>query len=136
MQFNYDTILKIGLNSTYLTDYSKLSCLMLDVYFYSVISVNGVSLYLTTSHGEQELPLMVIPVKSATVTIMEHLATMIEILTTFLIVTNKEVVECAIVLITRVDETVTVVWSFTIDLPVEIHLQPMHVYLVTVTEMG
>ena len=99
-----------------------------------MISVNSVSLCSMTSHGEQELPLTVIPAKSATVTIMQRLATTIETLTAFLIVTNKEAVECAIVLITRVDETVTVVWSFTIDLLDEIRLQLMHVFLVTVTE--
>ena len=79
---------------------------------------------------------MVIPAKDATVIIMQPLATMIKMLMILLIVMTWEVAEYVIVLITQVDITVTVVYSFSIDLLVVILLQLMHVFLVTATEMA
>ena len=99
-------------------------------------SVKDVDHYLMTSHGDRERQPMVIPAKVATAIIMQHLATMMQALMSLPRVMSQEVAEYVIVLITRVDGTVTVVYSFSIGPLVVIHLQPMHVFLVIVTEMA
>ena len=108
----------------------------MSVYCYSMYSVKDVRHYLMTSHGDQEQQPAVIPAKAATAIIMQHLVTMMQVLMSFLIVMTQEVVEYVIVLITQVDGTATVVYSSSIDLLVVIHLQPMHAFLVTATEMA
>lgn len=99
-------------------------------------SVKDVSHYSMTSHGDKEQPPMVIPVKAVTATTMQHLATMIEMSTAFLIAMTWVVVEYVIVLTTPADKIVIPVYSSSIDLLAVIHLQQMHVFHVTVIQLA
>ena len=95
-------------------------------------SVKDASHYSMTSHGDEELLPMVILVKSAAVTIMQHHATTIKMSISLLIAMRWVVVECATALTTQLDKTVKLAYNSFIDLLVVIDLHQMLAFLVTV----
>jgi len=88
------------------------------------------------SHGGMELKSMVIHVKDANVTTMQHLVTMIKKWILILKAMTQAVVEYATVLTTQLDRTVILVYNFSIGLLAVIHLQQMHAFLVTAIQMA